>query len=352
MPVLTLQGPANTGKTSFLEALAYLLGTKTKNANALKSASRLEGALASSTLPVILDDVTNTQEHFLDVIKSYTTLESNFQRKGAGLSKQYYSVDKPLLAPLVMSCNHPPVWFSENAFIERAVLLIIEDLERIPGWMDAKEKLRFGSLLSLIYDETNDLTNKEIKKLIKAIEVPKDLKGDSRLETIYRIFGLGKQLAKQILDMDLNISEILPCLKRTRLTSMETLISLMEYQKDVGFLNINPFDDEELHFHPTGWVKYPILEGHYKVDNRKIDCLVWNVNNIRDLQDQFEGKNTRRWTLQDFYIKIVKYFDGVRIGIFYTNVYLNDYIAKKNQKCIMIPRVNFLRKKERIRIKF
>jgi organic radical activating enzyme len=339
MPGIAIQGPAQTGKSRFFEMVVrnwFGHQKEIQNADNVKSASRLESLIAGSTLPIFIDDCTNTHVWMVDVLKSYLTLESNFLRKGAGIGGQFATVNKPLCASLSLSCNITPNWFSDDAFLERMYLEIIDLCDQQPGWFEARDAIIPGSILQILYEFTKDWKKDDLQKWIKDIIVPSSIKGDSRKKYIYLAFAAGAKFLKHIFQIDTELDRILFVLNRTRQTNLDALLGLIEYQIDQGKIRehkvtassqtnsdqnseatIDQFipSKPKYHFRGGTWVKHPVYRANYE-DELKIKRIgyVWNTNNIRDLQTQFEGNNTAKWSSQTFLIKIQKQYPMAEAG--------------------------------------
>lgn len=358
MPGLALQGPAQTGKSRFMESIIKCWFGHLKevqNGDSIGSASRLESFIASSTLPIVIDDCTNSHEWIIDVLKSYLTLESNFLRKGAGDGGQFATINKPLCAPISITCNDGPSWFSDDAFLEREYLEVIDSCEQKEGWFETRDKLIRGSILQILFEYSRNWNKESLAKLVKTIDVPKAIKSDSRKKYIYIAFAMGKMILQDVFGIETKLDRVIEVLNRTRQTNIESLLGLLKYQIEEGRIIEkkipNPMASENktldewiitYSFRGSTWVKHPIGECNYSGGNFDMgEYWVFSINNLRDLQSQFEGNIDKKWTPTAFYVKIQKIFPKAILGRFWVSRLEGDKLISKLERGIAIPKRDF-----------
>lgn len=347
MPALALHGIGEVGKTQFFEmAFCRLFGHLDNiiSANTLKSDSRLEGILASSTFPVCLDEVTNAHKSIIDELKTHLTMDAKFIRKGAGQSKQFNSIEKVKCTPFSITCNDPPEWFDDPYFLQRTIVFMIDTLTKNAGWNEAKNNCIRGLLTILIYEYTKNWTYKELRDYVKSIPVPANLekKKDSRPKSIYQFFGLGKKLLKDIFDIETDLKDIENIIDSTRNISFDTFSALIEYQIDKGRIKLT---SEGYKVQTDNWVKTPVYEGTF-IDEfgNKTDCWGFTINNIRELQEKLEGNTTHKWNLNTFANKIISVYQSIQYGRYcLSKINESDItsLVTKQERCILIPKSNF-----------
>jgi predicted RNA-binding Zn-ribbon protein involved in translation (DUF1610 family) len=373
MPGNALQGPPQTGKSRILEMIMtrwYGHLKKVISAGTLKSASRLEGWLASSTFPIVIDECTNGPEWIVDILKSYLTVDSDMERKGAGAGGQFATMVKALCAALALDCNDPPSWFSEDAFLERVALDLIDSCDQQEGWFDARDAIPVGGVLAVLYEFTKDWTSDTLKAIIKTLDIPETLvsqRKDSRRKYIYIAYALGAYLCKKIFDIDTDLTHVIEIINRTRQTNFETLKAYMadqilhgipvekkaEAHDDPGagqtvidsFKNLkSPSEVKSRYYLPNHpWIKTPMSSGIFETGpiDARIEGWAWTPNNIHELQERFEGTVTKKWSLQTFAIKVQKWFDGSKSGQFWVDTLVNGEIQNLKLRAVMIPKLYF-----------
>jgi hypothetical protein len=357
--------------------ICRLYGHRTTIENASSGSSsptRTESLIASSTFPVMIDDCTDANPWILDFLKSYTTIGSNKTRMGAGAGKQFATINKPLSASLALTCNDPPPWFSDDAFLERCFIDVIDELIEHPRWREARDAFPTGGLTHLLYDFTKTWKIDDLKKFIADIPTPKIT--DTRKKYIYLAFAAGAKLLEKIFGLNVDLSPVMDILNKTRMANAETLMALMAYQvnhgkileyippqasddamvfpDDIGDIKtsqqrldgkkqtitaLSNTNSNSTYYLPLDvWVKTPIGMG-FDLDenNRKEEYYAWSVNNIRELQLQLEGAAVKKWSLNTFFIRIQKWFPKAQLGNWDMNHLENKQRVSRKTRCVKIP---------------
>jgi hypothetical protein len=358
MSLLVLQGPGEFGKSPFIEMILCVMfglkhekGSSFINSSTVEHLSQFESYIASSTFPVGLDDITHTDAKFLDVLKSYLTLDQYMFKKGAGENKQFASVQKAYLAALALTCNDLPDWFCDPNFVTRTIIFFIDELIERPEWGDAVDSFPVGGLMWLLYEHTKDWTMETIRAKIKSIVMPPvlcKLRKNRKYKT-YQIFGFGALLMKEIFNITVDLAPLLPILDQSASYISDDLFSLMQdqilrgriressYLKE-GVLTLNGL--EAIRQDETTWIKTPLGTATYK-DKADNDLLkrgwAWNINNIREIQFQYEGYGKIKWTSKMFQSRLIATFPHTLEGSFNTAYVLNGVKRFKRMRVVVVP---------------
>lgn len=325
-PFLSINGEGQSGKTTFLETL-ILKGyghIGTQKSSDTRSMSKVEGILASSTFPFFYDDLHDAKEEVVDLIKSYLTIEGRFQRKGAGKGKQFYSVDKPYVAPIAATSNTSVNWMGDKYLLQRVLHFNVKNRKKNPYWKHYRDSLPKGYLLAALYNETKDWTADKIYKVInrykKEIDDDDDLSDmDIRLKDLYSIMLFGRYLALRLFGLELDLKLVPQLIQETRgmyddIFSSLLLQQIIEgeytdvYDKVIG-ASIPKFIKK------GNWVKTPLYWANIKVGKDIIKCKCWRTQNISEIQNYIEGKTTKIWTHAEFKMKLEDIFPRVYTGV-------------------------------------
>jgi hypothetical protein len=350
MPVLALQGPPQTGKTPFFELIiTRLFGNMDEliNAGDLKSPSRVESHISSSTFMIVFDECTSGSVGLLDIIKSYLTTKSKMNRKGAGAGKQFAAVKKDKVAGLGLTANDSPDWFGDEAFLERAFIDIIDELTVMAGWKEARDVIPVGAWTRLLVDYTKDWDLAKLRAFIK--ELPQPTLGDGRKNAIMLAFQAGARLMEELFGIVVDLTPVSAIIEKTRTTNLDSLLELMRYQVTRGEIKnriITQYDNtgkptgsrQEYWFTPDFWVKTPLFTTRILRKGSLDEHYCWTVNNIRELQGAFEPHFKDGWKLQTFFQKIQKTFPEASCGPYTTYILDTEaQLIEKKGRCVVIP---------------
>lgn len=337
--VLSLTGEKESGKTSIVKALNKALGhyKEVLSPDQIKSDSRLEGILCSSTFPMIFDETEKLDVKFQGELKSHTSTEGRMQRKGGGEAGQKLVVNRKKQTPLIFTQNLYCSMYSDSAFRSRVLDISVKPLSRSSLWDEAVEKLEQGDLLKLIYHYTQKWTSNDVLKKMKD-QVNRD-------DKIEKLISIGAEIFEKTVGIKLDLSPLKQLLKASMEITSDEIISLILEQSQFGkprlrfqsSMNgtLDEFgeDQTEYEFTPYSWIRTPISR-YFDSD---VEYVALTISNVRELQARYESSLTK-WTLNSFYLMIKPYIVGVKEG----RVYLESFNGHKYQnsrtRAVLIPK--------------
>lgn len=164
---LFLSGKLTAGKTTFLNLFTTFFFNVNKKhcaGQTVKSVARFEDISTASTFPRMIDQFENYSKAVVDVLKEMATSDSEYKRK-TGVKHQ---ISKPKVTSICGTSNDIGDHFKDPSDLSRAVILDYkESIKENPRWAELSDKLRKEKPFSLLYDYTEDWTNKDITELIK-----------------------------------------------------------------------------------------------------------------------------------------------------------------------------------------
>ena len=196
---LFLSGKLTAGKSTFLDVFTtdfYKVNKKHTAGQTVKSVARFENISTASTFPRMIDQFENYSKAVVDVLKEMATSDSNYKRQ-TGVKHQ---ISKPKVTPICATANNIGNHFKDPSDLSRAIILDYDKpIKDNPRWAELSNKLRKEKPFSLLYDYTNDWTNKDITKLIK--EANETINIDKIIEKI-------EKANNGIIDIDINYPRI------------------------------------------------------------------------------------------------------------------------------------------------
>jgi hypothetical protein len=357
-PPLALHGIGDVGKSTLLVSLilkGFGATNEPLNTTNINSNSRFESYLSGSTFPILIDDISEANKKQIDFLKSSLTVGGRNQKKGSGTGMQFYSIDKPYITSWATTFNIPPIWLSDDLFLQRIFMLYISEMKQIEGWSEAEESLERGYLTRILYNYTKNFTRKDLRKMLKSYKIPVTIKYEKeRLKSFWQIFSLGKFLMKDIFDIDVDIEKILDLICDTRSMNFEDLKSLMIYQiihgqiqerkffnnseegsidsflQDNNKKNYQTEDDTKYYLPNDPWVKTPLY-------STKNDYL-FDTNNIRELQTRYEGRVDKYWNTKTFLQIIQNHIPAAQIKVTRVSILINGKLESKGIYAVTIPK--------------
>lgn len=289
----------------------------------LQSYSQCQSWMSSSTFPIVFDDCENLPLNVGHEIKSYTCGKEYMRKKGGGPTKQFYTVYKQYCANICMTFNKDPLAFADPFFRERSLYVFITKLTTDPLWRQCYNALQDGEMLQLLYDYTKSWKMTELIALMdsfdtEGLETPRN-------KTILRFMKFGAYLFKQLVGIDLNLSDLKFMIMMNNELNTVELVEALRWLYRMGRVDLG-----EEPFYARGWINYPLRRASYK-DKAG---YVLDLFNIRDIQTAIEGPSTRKWTLQMFFQKVCPSIFKEAVLTF---VYAEDKLIKEKVKGIFIP---------------
>jgi hypothetical protein len=339
---LALGGRKERGKTKFCELIAnkwWGNATRVFGASALKTSSRSESLMASSTFPIIFDDCEHLQESLEDIFRTIGTNHDAYTRKRPD---QSFRINAPYVAMPLLNFNQSPKLLDNAPFRDRLVFLQIQDSPIENNWSQLFEELPNGAIGRYVIEITKDWTLDTIQKKFDAIQISKT-KGRSK--KILQYFTLGQQLAKEWFNLDLDLTILPDIIKDTKEYGNDELLDTIVYQcikgcsktemilsKDPnGFSSLKPL---LIPFHENAWLHYPVYsECNYKSNiGFAIDC-----NALTDLNNHWCGRGSlnRTFTLESLTMRLQDSWPLVANP----NLTISLAEGKKKARCVFIPKI-------------
>lgn len=292
------------------------------------SLSQIEGIYASSAFPYAMDDQQDYPDEAKNSLKTYNTNLVMFQKKGGGLSKQLYTIMKPMCCPLIFTYNADLSMFQDPAVRERFILLKIKNLVPHPKWIETVNSLPDGAVLALLYNHTKNWTAKTIwekmqpiREMLSKYQSLFHTKDRDEKQALLILFG--QQLFKELFDIDLHIDfirNILPILDENYqlideglFDAIDTLIKYGQYRPKTDTLpnqNLDDFIPKDRTYFPWEspkdlcWIRTPLT----KVIKDSANGYAFTRENITDIQISLHGYVKNKWSLDDFVIKVQRHY--------------------------------------------
>ncbi|MFX0102099.1 MAG: hypothetical protein ACFFCS_21210 [Candidatus Hodarchaeota archaeon] len=302
-----------TGKSSMLKTMTtkiWNVPDKVLNKEVLDSESRAGDYFSLSTFGTVIDDAGDMNPKIKNIIKTYVTQESRFQRKTI---EHKLAIDKVFCSPLNFTFNTPPELFDDIAFLERGIhvpLTIIMTKENDEKFKRIKE-IPNGYLGKYLYEQTKDW---DYESLVKLYENMPSIDG-IRANVIYKTLYLGNWIMKEFFGISLNLNDVPNLIAETLSVGSDDIISLFLSQIDEGVKAEREY-----------WVKGKISQKYNKDGTLK--GFFYTINNLQDLISRLNLKNI---TMSGFCEILKKKYKGLE----YKNYWIPD--LKKTVKCIYIP---------------
>jgi hypothetical protein len=277
MPLIGLGSTeGETGKSTGMAALTTKWWNNCKGKEVLTkdnmdSKARALEYMSTSTFMLIIDDAGKLDDAIQSEIKSYTTMESNFERKNkdGGLA-----TDKPLSDPLGFTWNNKPNLFNLIEVLTRCLFVLITHKPT------PQEAAIFTALINIIpngaiglyiYRTTEKLQGDELYQKYMDCKDSSEII-QTRHQILWKYLQLGQQFAKEWFDLDLDISEGPRLLNETMLLGNEELFNVIQNQIQIGidpdsWVDIVDKEGDVIRkdWRPMEkWITHPILEYQYK----------------------------------------------------------------------------------------
>jgi hypothetical protein len=337
MPYLAMGGfKGGTGKTTTAISISTkiwnnLADKEALNKDNLQSESRALEYLSASTFPVLIDDCGELSELVKAEIKAYLTEENYWERKKRDNT---ILISKPLCASLIFTFNQIPPMFDDTAFLSRGIFIPIEEppqIDQAKQFEGVFNSIPKGELGRYIYGQTEKMTLQELKELFDAQPDMASAK-ESRTNTIARLLGMGKVLAKRWFDVDLDLKSVPRLLDETHRLGNEELFALIQDQvlsgsdPDAMKVSHDTYGTETgTYFKPSrSWITIPIK----KITHNGVEGYLYEVDNRNDLIKRI-GKKDRDLSLE----KLVDILRTRWADVQYKNI----TFEKKTAKRIFIP---------------
>lgn len=292
-PWIAVGGQGLTGKTSILSFLTSkfwnnLAGQEVIDGDHLKSNSQLMDYFSHAAFAILLDDCQDMTETTLSAIKSFLTNESDFERKNPDNTIRF---KRPLQAPIAMDYNTLPLVFDDDAFKLRGFNIIakhtanLSDHRRFDEFNQKYSNLDFGSDGKYFYDYTKLWDYEKIIDIYSGMD--DNPKADqARDNTIYKLMGLGKYVAKELYNLDIEIKALPDILFDTKQLGNDELIDTffeqVKYATDYNLWD-NRYDHDGNIIGrkcQKDWIKTEIDSKIYQ----GMDGFIYKVENLNDLQ--------------------------------------------------------------------
>lgn len=340
---LALGGRKERGKTKFCEMISNKWWGhifRVFGASALKTNSRSESLLASSTLPIIFDDCEHLQETLEDIFRTMGTNHDSYIRKRPD---QSYRINSPYVAMPLLNFNQSPRLMENSAFRDRLVFLQIQDSPIENNWSQIFEDLPNGAIGRYVVEITKDWTLDSVQKKYDAINITQ-YKG--RVKKIMRYFTLGQQLAKEWFNLDLDLTLLPDIIKDTKEYGNDELLDQIVYQCIKGISRIEYKQEQDkitgklvikeqiIPFYPLNWIHYPIYtDCNYK----GLIGYALDSNALSDLNNQWCGKGSqnRAFTFESLSMRLQDSWPLI------SNPNLTICVAegKRKTRCVFIPKI-------------
>jgi len=283
-PGLMCSGVRQTGKTYFVKFFAvdfYGIWDNYFSGGSIKTEARIEDILSTSTFPIHLDELEYLKYSIIEIMKSTLTGIHNYFRKLSVVE----SIQKPEVAPFVITTNNPPKPFLDPALNSKMIILEYSDKETIEEkqeWNDIYNELRKAKLFTYLYDYTKDWDDEKVINILQLIERNFKLKMEhSRLRKKMLVVLFGLVLFEKIFNINL-----LDDLKLDLFERSERLISEDLLDKFIQFctiaVNYDPGYENDSGGHVRGDnPKYLTAELHELEEG----ILVFTNVNLRDFNE-------------------------------------------------------------------
>ena len=271
LPILSLNGPAQLGKT-WLAKIHTVKKWHTFDTvigpTSIRTAPRGDSIFTHGTVPVCIDDAEKLRDVFCDIIKTYTATEDRARKltadRGIGMNAIYCT-------PLILTHNVYPNMYEDPNFRQRVILLPIGFVIKTEKWLKLYNEIPDGAVGKYILSKTRDITLDILYEKYNSLDLNKcyDKKQisvfeeDNRAKAILRLFALGKYLAKWLYDIDLNISKLPSFIMSSRMAGSEDYYTLIENMVKISN-NWDWSEENPKNYKPHYWVKSKIEDGDYK----------------------------------------------------------------------------------------
>ncbi|KKL28304.1 hypothetical protein LCGC14_2376470, partial [marine sediment metagenome] len=281
-PMLILSGDPQRGKTKFCNLFVvhfYSVHKKHFAGSTMKKMSRLEDALASSTIPLQFDEFSEANNEIIETMKANCTDNDDYTRKLNLLEE----IRKPKVAPIYITTNMVPEQFLDIGMNERLIHLNLESQKKIidnPEWIQLFNELKNMNLFTYLFHTTKTWKNKNvIKPLQYAWKNIEEFKTDARKKKKLILTQFGLILFKKIFNIDL-----LKNLKPETLEDSEQFVgrTLLEYFKDY-FNRATCFDhgtSDQYGFHRGDNIWWLSCELEYNKNND----YIFTPSNMNDFE--------------------------------------------------------------------
>lgn len=359
LPQLSLGGLPGKGKSTITDVARKGYGNTEQliPCSTMNSLSRAEGYLASSTIPIFIDDAEDLIMQLVGILKSMTTLGGYFQRKGDGAGKQYYTVNSEYCAPSVPTFNQYPEYYKDGAYRQRCIHIDLNKLLESKEFMHWYDALPEGGIFRCLYEFTKtwDITN------LRAIYDDQNTMGfdkdQGRERKIVKILKIGVWLAKAIFDLDLNLTGLVEMIQDTRGMSLGEVAGLIDIMIDNScYVNMTkPSADLTdygviqttvcSNYKNIHWMHSPVRTGVVfldKADACKTEGYGFDITNLRDLQQELQGNTKTKWSTNFAYQYVQPIYPHCKDGFYYLETYneTTQQTTKQRATCLFIPKAD------------
>lgn len=287
-PHVYSSGPESTGKTSLWRKLSVgfwgywdeMLGDESK------SDAQLSEICSATTFLVVIDEAENIKSADGDKLKRHSTgspVVIKLLQNGA------IRLNGAWRCAFGGTYNHDePCIFSDIAYKSRCVVLPHESCEKHPDWTQIASQLKKGLVGRYIYEKTKKWDLEKVRRLFFAQSskiAPINDKIDNRARNIIQLFEFGKDLAKRLFDLDLDLKDLSELIANTAGIGNEKIPSLIQDQIYQGLRIGSTYNKTT-----SSWVKRNILEYTFK----GVKGVFYSSENALDLYRMVKDKNVEK----------------------------------------------------------
>lgn len=288
-PFCDAHGPGKTGKTSlfnlgachFYNAPKGLIGGSSK-----RSLTRLEHEMAMHTFPILIDEADKLPPFYADMLKTALTDEDYMKRYNRDQSTK---LDALKHSSLAFTDNTLSSIFRDIAFRTRGLLLPVKPiLEKDDEWIEKRDEWKNlrnyfpkGLIMKYLYDATKNWSYNDV---VRKYENCSNLENNDydRGDDVARCFAFGQLIAKEIFDLELDLTKFPMLYRETQRAGSGEIMDLIRTQIREGTnFRYNENARQYVNQIRGSWVKAPIIVHKYKGESG----YIFQTGNLKDLNN-------------------------------------------------------------------
>jgi hypothetical protein len=317
LPLLALGGAGGKGKTAIEEFFTCVFWGNIPGivgSAIMETEARVQGYLTGSTMPVCIDDCQDLKDFVTSIFKRYTTVSETVKKLNPDQSTK---MDCQYCSPVMMTFNNYPVLFNDPAFRQRIIVLIINEIKQNDKWNEVCNSIEKGELGRYVIAATKEMKFADLVSLYQKMD-SMDMK-EGRGKTIARLMNLGKYFAKELFDLDLDLSKLPFIIQDSLKMGNEEMIDLIRTQiRQSQQFKINKEDVLE-NPNRRSWVIAPVeyVERKFKDSRNLIKGFMYTTDNAFDLARQM-NKTVKEVNLKNVSLILETEWKTIRYDTFYT----------------------------------